>query len=100
MILGINNVQQQIIHNILRPFFQDLEFFYYGLRVKGNFDKTSDLDILVKNKNQNNDILDMIEEICDKFDKSDLPFIVNLTNYHKIDKNFYKIIENDLTKIT
>ena len=42
MIKGINSAEEQIIQNILKPYKADFDFFYYGSRVKGNFEKTSD----------------------------------------------------------
>ena len=48
MIKGINSAEEQIIQDILKPYRTDFDFFYYGSRVKGNFEKTSDLDILRK----------------------------------------------------
>ena len=48
MIAGITETEEQIIKNILNDFTDKYSFYYYGSRVKGNFEKTSDLDILIK----------------------------------------------------
>ncbi len=90
MIIGVTQDQEKIILNILQPFLSNFDFFYYGSRVKGNFEKSSDLDILIRKREKNNNILNVIEIISKKFDQSDLPFIVNLTNYHNIKKIFTK----------
>lgn len=47
MISGVLAEEEVIIKNILQPYFKECEFFYYGSRVKGNYEKTSDLDILI-----------------------------------------------------
>ena len=91
MIKGINSAEEQIIQDILKPYRTDFDFFYYGSRVKGNFEKTSDLDILIKGKK--------LEIIKFLFDKSDLPFVVNFADFNSIDEKFYSLIEKDLVKV-
>ena len=48
MVLGITDKEQHIIEGILDAYADSYSFYYYGSRVKGNFEKTSDLDILIK----------------------------------------------------
>lgn len=90
MIISLTNDQERIIHNILKPFFKKNQFFYYGSRITGNFEKSSDLDILIKGMKN---IFNVIDEISNKFDQSNLPFIVNICDHNKIDQKFYKIIK-------
>ncbi|MBR1616655.1 nucleotidyltransferase domain-containing protein [bacterium] len=94
MIKGINKKEQQIIEKILDKY-EDYHFFYYGSRVKGDFYKTSDLDILIKGQKEMP--LSKLEEIKEEFDKSDLPYIVNFCDFYSIDKKFYSLIKKDLT---
>ena len=97
MIKGLNEEEEQIIKTILSPYMNGFDFYYYGSRVKGNFEKTSDLDILIKGDNKfPYDSLDTIKTL---FDKSNLPFIVNFVDYHLIDEKFYNLIKKDLVKI-
>lgn len=91
MIKGINDKEYSILKKILK--YYDAEFYAYGSRVRGDFSKLSDLDILVKSKHN------IIPELKDKFDKSYLPYVVNFTDYNSIDKNFYNLIKEDLRKI-
>ena len=44
--LGITDNEHNIILNILKEYSDKYSFYYYGSRVKGTFNKTSDLDIL------------------------------------------------------
>lgn len=97
MIKGITPQEEQIIQNILTPHKSDFNFFYYGSRVKGNFEKTSDLDILIHGQTQMP--YSELELIKFMFDKSDLPFIVNFTDFYNIDERFYNFIKKDLVKI-
>ncbi len=91
MIKGVTEKEYIIIKNILKDY--DGKFYAYGSRVKGDFSELSDLDILVKSNTQ------IIPELKVKFDKSYLPYVVNLTDYNIIDENFYNLIKNDLIEI-
>lgn len=97
MIKGVTIEEHKIIKNILLPYKDVYVFFYYGSRVKGNFSKVSDLDILIKGQKTFDD--DELEILKSKFDKSSLPYIVNLTDFQRINDTFYKNIENDLVEI-
>jgi predicted nucleotidyltransferase len=94
---GVSEEQSQIIKDILQPYSQEYVFFMYGSRINGNFLKNSDLDILIKGKTKAS--MDMIEKIREKFDESNLPFIVHLADFYSLGENFYKLIKNTLVKI-
>ena len=95
MIKGINEKEECIIQAILKDYPYD--FFYYGSRVKGNYTKLSDLDILLKNETEVP--YSVIEDIELKFNESKIPYIVNISQYANMDENFYNLIKNDLVKI-
>lgn len=94
MIAGITEKEQKIIERILDKYRKDYAFFYYGSRVKGTYEKTSDLDVLIKGKAEMP--LAILQEIKEEFDKSDLPYIVNFSDYYKLDNSFYERIKLDL----
>lgn len=94
MIAGITEKEQKIIEHILDKYRKDYAFFYYGSRVKGTYEKTSDLDVLIKGKAEIP--LAILQEIKEEFDKSDLPYIVNFSDYYKLDSSFYERIKPDL----
>lgn len=48
MIKGITQKEHKIIIDILGMYYPEYSFYYFGSRVKGTFEKTSDLDILIK----------------------------------------------------
>lgn len=95
LIKGITSKECNIIKTILELYKNKYEFYFYGSRVRGNFRPLSDLDILVKSKN-NIDLND-IDNIKTFFDESTLPYVVNLS--YELDEDFYKLIEKDLVKI-
>lgn len=94
MIAGITEKEQKIIERILDKYCKDYAFFYYGSRVKGTYEKTSDLDVLIKGKAEMP--LAVLQKIKEEFDKSDLPYIVNFSDYYKLDSSFYERIKPDL----
>ena len=97
MIAGITETEEQIIKSILNDFTDKYSFYYYGSRVKGNFEKTSDLDILIKGDSKIN--VSELAELNQKFDNSKLPYVTNLTDYHALDEEFYSLIAKDLVQI-
>ncbi len=95
MIKGINKKEENIIQKILKPF--PYKFYYYGSRVKGDFTKGSDLDILIKS---NKEIPEkVLNELSLKFNQSRIPYIVNFTDFNKIDEDFFKLISSDLISV-
>jgi len=97
MIKGITETEEQIIKDILKVFADNYSFYFYGSRVKGNFEKTSDLDILIKGKKKMS--LNELADLNQKFDNSKLPYVTNLTDYYAIDEEFYNLIAKDLVQI-
>ena len=90
---GLTSKQEKMVLDIINKY-DSYKFYAYGSRVKGNFVKSSDLDLLVKGDK----LLPMqvIEKIKNDFYQSLLPFIVNITDYYDIKSDFYKLIEQDL----
>lgn len=97
MISGITKKEQNIINDILVAYKNNYQFYAYGSRVKGTYSPTSDLDILIKGNQEMP--LDTLEELKQKFDNSILPYVVNFSDYHKIDTDFYKQIEKYLSEL-
>lgn len=94
MVLGVTDKEQRIIEDILDAYADSYAFYYYGSRVKGNFEKTSDLDVLIKGQKEMP--LFILSELKEKFDASYLPYIVNFSDYHNITPDFYEHIKQDL----
>ncbi len=93
MIAGLTQKEEKIVRSILSKY-PDYSFFYYGSRVKGNFWKGSDLDVLIRGKTAIPP--DTLEKLKDEFDNSDLSFIVNFVDFYDIDESFYQRIQKDL----
>ena len=96
MVLGVTENERKIIADILKQY-NEYSFYFYGSRVKGTFNKTSDLDILIKGINEMP--LITLDKMKEQFDNSKLPYIVNFIDYNRIDTKFYNLIKDDLLLI-
>ena len=95
MIKGITEKEEGIIKSIIKKY--KFEFYCYGSRVKGDFTKASDLDMLVKSDFK---ILPAtLSALEEEFNRSLLPFIVNISDYNSVDKDFLELIKPDLVEI-
>lgn len=95
MIKGISEKEEAIIKSILAEY--PYEFYYYGSRVKGDYTKSSDLDILLKSATEVS--VSVIDDIELRFNESVIPYIVNISQSANMDKHFYNLIKDDLVKI-
>jgi len=95
MIKGVSANEENIIKSILANY--PYRFFYYGSRVKGDFTKGSDLDILLVSENEVTS--ETIENIELEFNKSLIPYVVNVSDFNKLDKSFYDLIKPSLIEI-
>ena len=97
MIVGITEQEQKLIKQILSTYKQDYVFYYYGSRVKGGFEKTSDLDVFIKGKHEMP--LSVLTQLKEAFDVSSLPFVVNLSDYHSISETSFNLVKKDLVPV-
>lgn len=95
--IGLSDEQLNVVKDIISKY-ENYEFFAYGSRVKGNFGKSSDLDILIK---ANEDVpAQIIDDINNAFYRSKLPFIVNVQQYANLNEKFYESIKKDLVLLS
>lgn len=89
----IESRHQKIIDDILNKY--PYSFFLFGSRSKGLAKKFSDLDLCYFE----NILSSHINNIEDDFEESDLPYKVDLVNWHKCSDEFKNSIINDLIGI-
>jgi type I restriction enzyme S subunit len=79
------------VKRILQEHALGCEVRVFGSRLNGTAGKNSDLDLVLVGKG----LLDwrMLESIKDAFAESDLPFRVEVQDWHTISDSFHKIIE-------
>ena len=79
------------VKRILREHAPGCEIRVFGSRLNGTAGKNSDLDLVLVGKG----LLDwrMLESVKEAFAASDLPFMVDVLDWHTISEPFQKIIE-------
>lgn len=95
MVKGVTFKEETIIKEILKEY--PYEFYYYGSRVKGDYTKSSDLDILIKSDTPIPTLI--MNELSTKFNKSKIPYIVNFSEFNLLEDKFFKHIQPTLVKI-
>lgn len=95
MVKGVTSKEETIIKEILKEY--PYEFYYYGSRVKGDYTKSSDLDILIKSDTPIPTLI--MNELSTKFNKSKIPYIVNFSDFNLLEDKFFKHIQPTLVKI-
>lgn len=87
----------QILKKILYKYFDKSEIFIFGSRVKNNFKKYSDIDILIKGKKEID--FSVLTKVGMELDESDLPIMVDIVDFHNITKSFFEQIQDSLISI-
>ena len=83
----------QILQKILSKY--PYQFYAYGSRAKGNARKFSDLDLCYRDNIPN----EVVYQIKEELEESDLPFIVELVNWKQMRPQFQELIRRDLKAI-
>lgn len=88
--IDISENNLKIVLDILKDFVPDCEVRVFGSRYKGNAKKYSDLDLAIVSK----DNLDweIIADMKEEFQESDLTFRVDVLDWNNIEDNFKNII--------
>lgn len=83
-----------VIEAIRRYLPADVEIFFFGSRVDGSSHRGSDLDVLLKGEAAI--ALSLIALVKEGLDESDLPFRVDLLDYHRCSERMLKNISSSL----
>lgn len=80
----------EVIMNILYKHIPEYEVWVFGSRVRGRADMYSDIDLALIGENK----LDLcrLEALRNDFSESDLPFMVDLLDWHDISDSFRHVI--------
>ena len=84
MDFGLDETVIQKINSVFTEFFEIDEVIIYGSRAKGNFKKGSDLDLVIKGTNLNNDLLNKVWLALDDLL---LPYKIDLSIFNHIENN-------------
>lgn len=86
--LGISLEQLKLIKSF---FPDDFNVYLFGSRINGTWHTYSDLDICIKNRDKID--LSVMSFVREKFENSNLPFMVDIIDYHRCNTNFQKLID-------
>lgn len=92
MLKGVTQEEYQEILSILKKY--NAKFYAYGSRVRDDYTKSSDLDILVISDNYDC----IYRDLKDDFNNSHIPYIVNFVDKNNISDEFYSFIQKDLVE--
>jgi len=97
MKLNIQQKHLEIVLEILQKFIPNVEVWAFGSRVKFTNTEYADLDlVIVSDKKQSFLTMGMIEEA---FKESDLPFEIDILDYHSISEHIKQEIKKKYVKI-
>lgn len=73
---------------------QPVEVLAYGSRVNGNAHDASDLDLVIKAKDNQPLDWDLLMNLNEKIKESNIPFLVELRDWHRLPESFHRQILN------
>ena len=94
--IDITSLQKILILKLLKKYVPEWEVWVYGSRVKWSAKPSSDLDMVLfaKDEDQNKD-QSKVDELRQAFKDSDLPFCVDLFVWSQIPERFHQEIKKD-----
>jgi predicted nucleotidyltransferase len=97
MPIQLPSSERTIIKNILAKYIPTVACYVFGSRVKGKAKRYSDLDIVLKDK-QPIPLL-ILSNLEESFADSDLPFMVDIVDWQRINPEFQAVIEENCEKL-
>ena len=86
MDFGLSLQQKNELIAIFEKFLPEGRVIVYGSRAKGNYTDRSDIDLIIKQQNQNIN-RDLLEEIKEEIEESDFPYLVDMQLFETIKNN-------------
>lgn len=93
------NVKQEYLEElkeIFNKYCPKAEIWAYGSRLKGDCHSGSDLDLVVKNFNEEDKYLYELKELLND---SDIPFVIDIQEFGYLPKSFQQEIEKSYIRI-
>ena len=95
--LAVSESQLLEIRKILKETIPKVTVLAFGSRVSGNYKKTSDLDLLLKSESKLSSLV--LGNLRERFELSNLPFRVDILDWHAISEDFRTVINSCCYKI-
>ena len=93
MPINIKPRHLQIVHKILQRHLIDQKVWVFGSRIQHNAKQTSDLDLCIEGRTELP--LKLLADLRDDFSESNLPYKIDISDWHNLSDNFRKIIEQN-----
>ncbi len=88
--IDLKNDELLKIKCVLRALLNNEIVIIFGSRIQGNSHEHSDLDLAIKGTEKLS--LNLLSEVREVFEESNLIFRVDILDYHRVDQGFQKII--------
>jgi len=95
--INLSASEFKIIRQILEQYVSDCKVFAFGSRLNNRAKKYSDLDIAIIGSKKLS--LRTLGALRDAFAESNLPFRVDIVDWHTVSKEFRQIIEKDYVQV-
>lgn len=97
MLLDMRDDHKQLLLDILRANIPELEVWAFGSRAKWTAREASDLDLVLRNFPEPEKAIDLeiISNLKEIFDESDLPFMVDILDWATVSGKFRQVIERE-----
>ncbi|MDR1290924.1 MAG: nucleotidyltransferase domain-containing protein [Planctomycetaceae bacterium] len=89
--IDISEKELKMVLDIIVNLASDCEVRVFGSRFKGTAKKYSDIDLVIVGKEKLG--LKRLGELKEAFDESDLPYRVDILDYHAVNENIRKNID-------
>ena len=94
--MQIERKDADLIIKIIRQHLSaNVDIFFFGSRVNGSFRKESDIDVLLKGIAPID--LGILSLVKEELEESDIPFKVDILDYHRCSKKMLKNISKSIT---
>ena len=95
--IAVTPAEMEIILSIIKKHVPECDVLAFGSRFKGTHDNASDLDLAIVGKEKLG--LSLIGTIKEDFMESDIPFKVDVLDYHSISPAFRNIVDKGHERI-
>ena len=89
--IAVSQSEMEIIHKIMKKHLPNCKVLAFGSRIKNTHYEASDLDLAIVG-NEKIDIC-TITSIKEDFMESDIPYSVDVLDYHRVSESFRGIID-------
>ncbi len=88
----LRNKDKQILLQIFSSADMPLEVWAYGSRVNGNAHEGSDLDLVIRSHNLQKLPIDVLLDLKEKIQQSNIPILVELFDWTRLPESFHRNI--------